>query len=908
MSNSNLHNVKGINNKLPTNDLIRYKFEDLPEYIKHMADHKALCIIPLQPGTKIPRRSIKWTKYRGVKSQYPLNRLKNQRGNFALIMGDPLKWGMGHTTILDIDDKKGMEGVYKVFKDIDTLQVKTSSKGFHIYFISEKPVKDKDYIGKLFNLDIELRGNPGNLTTLPPSCIKNNDGTIGKHEVIREPSNFKIIDVSDVEEFVKEKLETAGYEANNEIKPIIRNVDYITPSINGRWDRSLNTDEVEGIVTRLKPFYKEGNRQNICLWVSGWMQKAEISYKSAKDVIELLSINDTKSEINQRISALKSSYRGLESQNNKGSSGIYDMIKSYYENKHKEIDDEDFRNKKIVDDTHSKYFAIHEIIVHPLSILGVKETLSALREGIPGVKKHIKIISRFLRNRFEIAKNDLTGELGIYKESTGIYELYNGDKFLEFLSNVFNDELFTMDESKTLKSIFARTKIESGKYIAFNNCLLDLETLEPEQFDHEEFVTFQVPYDWNPDANGGIVKEKLREILIDESGEYAGKDDKFLQFLQLVGYCFEKGNPRQKIFIFIGPPGSGKTQLVRTIGGLFKGGVASVPLQQFKERFGLQPLINKRINTIYDISKKEINDPSIIKAVSGNDSITIDRKNKEPITLEKGLPVKTIGSGNELPRIVDESGAMWERLIIINLTNIFRQSDNNEYELAEMLLEDNEGISWLIYNGIKEYKKIKNDKSRFIMELDSVQAGIEYLKQSDPCHYAAQKLFYKTNNENDFYTTSEIITMISELLQNEGLRIPKNNKEYSRAIMEIGGEKVQRRINDDSPRGYMLIKPRDDAKDPVKHRLNYETIIGVVDVNMDYPDLTKNELELLELMTSEKLELNGMKAFSVKELIHRVSNELDMDKDVLLTILGTWKLNGWLKIDNSAYFNKKLNM
>jgi len=279
MSNSNLHNVRGSNNKLPSNDLICYKFDDLPEYIKHMADHKALCIIPLQPGTKIPRRSIKWTKYRGVKSQYPLNRLKKQRGNFALIMGDPLKWGMGHTTILDIDDKKGMEGVYKVFKDIDTLQVKTSSKGFHIYFISEKPVKDKDYIGKLFNLDIELRGNPGNLTTLPPSCIKNNDGTIGKHEVIREPSNFKIIDVSDVEEFVKEKLEAAGYEANNEIKPIIRNVDYITPSINGRWDRSLNTDEVEGIVTRLKPFYNEGNRQNICLWVSGWMQKAEISYK-----------------------------------------------------------------------------------------------------------------------------------------------------------------------------------------------------------------------------------------------------------------------------------------------------------------------------------------------------------------------------------------------------------------------------------------------------------------------------------------------------------------------------------------------------------------------------------------------------------------------------------------------------
>ena len=56
-------------------------------------------------------------------------------GIMPLITGDPLNQGVGYLTILDIDDKKGPDGLYKIFKDLDTLQVKTASKGFsHVSF------------------------------------------------------------------------------------------------------------------------------------------------------------------------------------------------------------------------------------------------------------------------------------------------------------------------------------------------------------------------------------------------------------------------------------------------------------------------------------------------------------------------------------------------------------------------------------------------------------------------------------------------------------------------------------------------------------------------------------------------------------------------------------------------------
>ena len=776
----------------------------------------------------------------------------------------------------------------------------------YIYFMSEKQVTDKNYIGRLFNLDIELRGNPGNLTTLPPSFIIDRDKEkkiiTGSHEVIKERSESKgFIDIPDVEEFVKTRLENAGYSPNENIKPISPNKTYITPSVDGRWERSLNADEIKCIITLLKPFYKEGNRQNICLWLSGWMQKAEINFQSSIKVIELLSKDDTNSEKKERLGALKSSYRGLDNQNNKGSAGIYELIYKYYENN---------KQENVPNATNERFFKIKKIIVHPLSYLGVINSLNALKDGERGSTRHIKQISSFLRNRFHIIKDDLTGEHWIYNHEKGVYELYNDDKFLEFLYTIFNEEIFTMQEAKMLKSIFARTKVESDHYIAFKNCLLDLETLEPQEFDPEEFVTFQVPYDWNPKARRNSVEEKLKEILIDEGGDYEGEADKVKQFLQLVGYCFEKGNPRQKIFIFIGPPGSGKTQLVLTIGGLFKGGVASVPLQQFKERFGLQALLNKRINTLYDISKQEINDPSIIKAVSGNDSITIDRKNKEPITLEKGLPVKTIGSGNELPIIVDESNAMWERLVIINLNNIFRESNKREYNLAEKLLQNNEGMSWLIYEGIKEYKKIKDKKTPFIMELDSFEAKKEYLKESNPCKYAAEELFYKTNNETDFYPTYELIKMITKLLKNEELRIPRSNKEYYRALEQIGGELKQRRILGEITRGYIMIKPYDENIDPIKDRLNHETIIGIDVSKFDkyIEDFSNNEQALFEIITNKKLEINDILGYKVKEIIDYAYNDIEMDKKDVIKILESWKREGWVKLDNQIYINKDKKM
>jgi putative DNA primase/helicase len=860
-----------------------------------MAENHALCIVPLNKGAKTPMRGLKWTKYRGLGQQYPIKLLKRHQGNFGIICGDPVKWGTGYLTILDIDNKD----LYPIFEDIDTLHVKSASKGYHLYFWSKEEVKDKNRLARMFNMDIELRGTAKYYTVLPPSKIQLKNNNIGHHKVIKEPEEFQsFMDVENAEKYLKEKIEAAGYKTQTKElieTPVKDNGGvedvYTSPlQLSRRWEHHISPEDIEKIVELLKPFYHLGQRQNLCLWLSGWMHKAEISYQSALKVIKLLTQNDEPEEVKQRQAALRNSYRGLEKKALRGSSGIYGILQKELTNP---------------EDVLKTYGIIYRLIVHPLSILGVQQALKELRKKFE--QENISKVHDFLENRYQIIKDDPSWQHWIYNTTKGVYEQHNDDQFLEFLIQVFGKEIFTLQAAKTLKSMFGRVRKESSQYIAFNNCLLNLDTLKPNEFTSDEFVTFRIPYDWNPQAQGELVEKKLQEILIDQKGDQKECMDKYIQYLQMVGYCIvENRNPRQKMFLIFGNAGTGKTQLVQLLAGLFPDSVSSVPLQRFQEQFGLAPLLNKRINTLYDISQGEINDPSVIKAVTGGDSMTIDRKYKEAVTYPQGLPVKTIGSGNELPRIDDISRAMFERIITIELKNKFRgtQKEMKDLELYQQLLKEDEGMSWLIHQAINEYKKIKDNNQKFQLEKGVNEMEKEYLRVSDPCKYAANLLFEKSNDEHDYYTRQEIVQLITQHLQKEGLRIPTANSHFYNAIRAIGGEDTKRKILDNTERGFMLVKARENVMDPAKTRLQNQTIIESIEkIDMQgrhLEDLTIREREILEEVLNH---LQKFKEITIQGLLNDLNIEGYNKKQVKET-LETWKQKGYLKVNNKHYQTK----
>ena len=120
-----------------------------------------------------------------------------------------------------------------------------------------------------------------------------------------------------------------------------------------------------------------------------------------------------------------------------------------------------------------------------------------------------------------------------------------------------------------------------------------------------------------------------------------------------MGYVLGDDTRQQKIFLLIGPKRSGKGTIGRVLSGLVgTHNVAAPTLASLSTNFGLSPLIGKPLALISDARLSGYSDNSIVVerllTLSGEDSLTIDRKYREPWTGR--LPARLVLMTNELPR------------------------------------------------------------------------------------------------------------------------------------------------------------------------------------------------------------------------------------------------------------------
>lgn len=289
---------------------LKHKIEPPSQFIQHN-------IIPLKfqgkeynykvanPNPKTPE-DYSWKPYQTV--AFPSGFLDDYKGNIGVILGDPFGENI-YLTQIDIDDPK----YFKYFREVPTCIVK-SGKGYHVYVKSKKPVgTKKDYPIK----GIELRGSEGSYAVIPPSI----------HPETREPySIFKdenILVVEDATSWVKNLL--------NELKDQFKKEKTFqhtekTP-INIDNERILNHDQIDEIVSILRPYYIPDYRNDITYSLSGMLKKEGITHKSAQEIIKELSKNDQESQ--NRIKVLDRTYQELiPPEELKGISGIWDALET----------------------------------------------------------------------------------------------------------------------------------------------------------------------------------------------------------------------------------------------------------------------------------------------------------------------------------------------------------------------------------------------------------------------------------------------------------------------------------------------------------------------------------------------------------------------------------------------------
>lgn len=185
-----------------------------------------------------------------------------------------------------------------------------------------------------------------------------------------------------------------------------------------------------------------------------------------------------------------------------------------------------------------------------------------------------------------------------------------------------------------------------------------------------------------------------------------GNDPESITTLQeWFGYCLLPDTRQQKILFLIRPPRSGKGAILRVLRDLVgEDNVASPPLSMLATPFGLAALMGKTVACIPDARLSFRSDQAVVMerllSISGEDSLTIDRKNRDPVTVR--LPTRLMICSNELPNLRDASLAFANRLILLELTRSFLGAE--DVGLSERLAGERAGVLLWALEGLKRLR------------------------------------------------------------------------------------------------------------------------------------------------------------------------------------------------------------
>lgn len=258
-------------------------------------------------------------------------------------------------------------------------------------------------------------------------------------------------------------------------------------------------------------------------------------------------------------------------------------------------------------------------------------------------------------------------------------------------ARVINSIYHLLSFQKERQKSYSELNAYPDTWINFRNGMFDVGGWKLHPHNPEYYSINQVPHDFTGRQPGttGAVEQFLNEAI--------GSKDNITMLLQYVGYCFTKGVEFEKFMILYGTGGTGKSVLIKLIlEAVGQCNASSISLQKLNERFYAIELMGKLINACADIPGDVMKSVDIIKQLVSGDSMSGERKGKDPISFQN--TAKLLFSGNALPLNLDEAtNAFYRRIIILKMDKPPRNADP---ELIDKLIQD---IDYFIYRAVQEF-------------------------------------------------------------------------------------------------------------------------------------------------------------------------------------------------------------
>ena len=356
--------------------------------------------------------------------------------------------------------------------------------------------------------------------------------------------------------------------------------------------------------------------------------------------------------------------------------------------------------------------------------------------------KHYLILS--IENLLIIAKKN---NWGLCKNNDFIY-LYNGsfwstiddENFQKFLGqaaekmgvdkfsaryHLFKEKLY----KQFLSSAALSTPTSDNDKVLINlqngTFEINQEGTNLRKFNRKDFLTYQLPFSYNPEAKAPLFKKYLNQVLPDEESQ------KILA--EYLGFVFIKnGNntiKEEKALILYGTGANGKSVFFEIVNALLgNNNISNYSLQDLTNENGYYRamIANKLINYASEINGKM--ETSIFKQMVSGEPVPARLPYGKPMELKQYA--KLIFNCNELPKDVEHTNAYFRRFLIIpfNVTIPEKEQDKKLHnkiinnELSGVFNWVLEGLNGLIsQNGFTDCKAADNSLEQYKTESNSVK-------------------------------------------------------------------------------------------------------------------------------------------------------------------------------------------
>lgn len=393
--------------------------------------------------------------------------------------------------------------------------------------------------------------------------------------------------------------------------------------------------------------------------------------------------------------------------------------------------------------------------------------------------------AEYIRNENHIIK--INGVLHIYKD--GIYSDSTNDieksmiKLIPMLTKSKRTEVLNY-----LELIAPEIPLSPGTHIVVANGLLNIDSMEMEEFTPAYISKNKIPIAYNPAAYNEAVDKTLNKIACNDTN---------LRYLieEMIGYCLLRRNEMGKSFILTGDGSNGKSTVLDVMKALIgKENISSVSLGELGQRFKTAELYGKLANIGDDISNNYIDDNSLFKKLVTGETVNVERKGKDPFDFNNYS--KLIFSANEIPRINDTSNGLKRRLIIIPFNAKFSKSDPDFDPYIKDKLLSNDALEYLLVKAFMGLLRVMFNKS--FTEVAAVEQELfEYEKVNNPVVAFLDEDF-KIENE----PTNEVYTKYTTYCLDSRLK-PLSKIAFSKELTKRGFKSKQVKINGKNIRVYV---------------------------------------------------------------------------------------------------------